>query len=230
MNRKLDDRTIDLYAWRLDEVDDGLVEGLLDAAERERAARVTRARARRRFVAARAMLRAVLATYHDEVAPGLSFTYGAHGKPAVAGRDDLAFNLSHSDEDAVLAVGRAISIGVDVERVRTDLRWEAVADRFFGPGELRALRSTPAPDRVATFFRLWTVREAYLKARGVGLDGFGAELPQLAREEGPELGESTIAWRCAELSWLPGCAAAVVWRGSPRSIRRLDLPRRRTVC
>jgi len=224
----LDDDTIHLYVWRLDDVD--CDEATLDATERARAARLTRAEVRRRFVAARATLRRVLAIYQGADASELSFAYGPHGKPELAGRSDLAFNLSHSGEKAVLAVGSEISIGVDVERIRSDLRWEGVADRFFGPDERRVLRSAPAQDRVATFFRLWTVREAYLKARGVGFDALGAEMPQLLRDASPSTGGGAVAWRCVEPGVADGDAAAIVWRGSSRSIRRLDVPARRAVC
>ncbi|HEX7176360.1 MAG TPA: 4'-phosphopantetheinyl transferase superfamily protein [Pyrinomonadaceae bacterium] len=149
----------------------------LSADEAERAARFHFARDRDRFTAARALLRAVLALYLRTEPARLRFTYGPHGKPALAGdaaggdaAAALRFNLAHSHELALVAVARAREVGVDVEHVRPDFATAEVAERFFSRREAEALRALPeGRERVEAFYRCWTRKEAYIKAKGEGL-------------------------------------------------------------
>lgn len=142
-------------------------------AEAERAARFVNDTLRRRYLRSHAALRAILGTY---TAAPLEFAEGEHGKPYLAADRDLRFNLSHSEELALMAVSREAEIGVDVERFRPLPECMAIAERFFPPGEAAALADVPAAGREVEFFRRWTRIEAKLKARGIGLYGAGAEL------------------------------------------------------
>ena len=97
----------------------------------------------------------------------VKFRYGAHGKPGLAG-SDLRFNISHSGALAVIALAR-VEVGVDVELPRPR-RSDAIARRFYTPGEIERLFAHADPERRAdAFFRLWTCKEAFLKATGEGL-------------------------------------------------------------
>jgi len=141
---------------------------ILNGEERARAARFHFERDRHRFIAGRTALRRILATYLNRTPADLVFTVGPHGKPALENLW-LEFNLSHSGGCGLLAVTRGRRVGVDVERVRADFACEDIARRFFAPAEVEALSSF-APDQYATgFFRCWTRKEAYVKARGDGL-------------------------------------------------------------
>lgn len=112
--------------------------------ERQRAARILRSPSRRRWVASRWALRGVLARYLGRPAAEIRFETGAHGKPHLAEPGDgLAFNLSHSDAVALVAVATGHEIGVDVERI--------------------------AAKRPRAFYEEWAVREARLKCLGTGL-------------------------------------------------------------
>src|SRR5579859_7358859 len=118
-------RDTDVHLWRvaLDMPDEqrDLLAGTLSEDEHVRAARLHFARDRRRFVAARGILRALLGAYLGIEPRLLQFTYGAHGKPALApthGEVWLSFNLAHSDELALYALARRRPVGVDVERMR----------------------------------------------------------------------------------------------------------------
>jgi 4'-phosphopantetheinyl transferase len=95
---------------------------------------------------------------------------GTHGKPrlATAHGVDIRFNLSHAAERAVLAVTLGREVGVDVEACR-EIEALELARRFFAPGESAAMEALPAAERTEAFFRLWTCKESYLKARGEGL-------------------------------------------------------------
>jgi len=140
---------------------------LLAPDERDRAARFHFDIHRHRFVIGRARLRVILGAYLKSPPQEISFSYTEHGKPYVS-KQSLTFNLSHAEETAVLGVTSNLAIGVDIEHMRRDLT-EGLAERYFAPAEVRALRSFPPEQQPAAFFRCWTRKEAYIKARGEGL-------------------------------------------------------------
>lgn len=142
---------------------------LLDATERGRAARFRSDAARHRFVAARAALRRVLGLLLDRDPAAIALAYGPHGKPLLPDAPGLAFNVSHSHERGLLAVGMVDALGVDIELVRSTRRFEAIGNRFFATTEAAALRQLAAAARCAAFHRTWSRKEAYLKALGTGL-------------------------------------------------------------
>ena len=127
---------------------------------------------RERFIAARGLLRIILARYLDLEPGQLRFSYGPGGKPWLApgqAAGGLSFNLSHSHDLALFAFARGREVGVDVERVGRDVLEKGLAERFFAPGEVAALQALPPDRQVEAFYHVWTCKEAYLKARGEGL-------------------------------------------------------------
>jgi len=161
--------------------------------ERERQARFGAPTPRRLDLVARGLSRAVLSRLEPGIAPGeWRFLRDADGRPSLAPPFDatgLHFNLAHTRGLVVLAVGGIAGIGVDVEsmdkRVRTEL-----ATRYFSAAESADLSALPVDARAARFLRLWTLKEAYLKATGQGIAGgldtatfwFDADAPVLQRE------------------------------------------------
>lgn len=214
----------EVHLWRI-ALDAPADAGEISAEERERAARLRFERDRRRFVAAHAALRRILGGYLGVPAAAVEFAYGRHGKPSLAGRAALHFNLSHSEELALLAVTEIGAVGVDVERERM-IELE-IADRYFAAGEVAALRALPADERQAAFFRCWTRKEAYLKARGEGvllpLDGFEVSLardqPRLARVMADA--EEAGRWQIVHLEPAPGYVAALAMRATGWPWRKL---------
>jgi 4'-phosphopantetheinyl transferase len=161
----------EVEVWRIDLASDGDMEAdfaLLDAEERARARRFRFAEHGRRFVVAHAALRSILARRVGAAPRELRFSYGTHGKPFLAEAGAPAFSLSHSHEMALCAVAPAGEIGVDVEWCR-ELPHADLADRFFAADEAAALRALPEEGRAAGFFACWTRKEAYVKAKGLGL-------------------------------------------------------------
>jgi 4'-phosphopantetheinyl transferase len=137
--------------------------------EHRRAARFHFAEGRNHYIAGRGMLRQILARYLG-IAPGdLRFGYNRHGKPCLQGEARLRFNLSHSRGLALYCVALDREVGVDVEFMRPDFACTSIAERFFSANEVAVLRELPDAERVAAFFRCWTRKEAYIKARGKGL-------------------------------------------------------------
>jgi 4'-phosphopantetheinyl transferase len=102
----------------------------------------------------------------------LRFSYSYYGKPALTtglGHDTLNFNMSHSNEMAIYGVVRNRQIGVDIERIQTDFACEEIAARIFSPQENATLRSLPPRMKHEAFFNCWTRKEAFIKAKGLGL-------------------------------------------------------------
>jgi 4'-phosphopantetheinyl transferase len=217
----------EVQLWRIDleavRADESRWQKVLSSDELTRAARFRSAGDRQRFVATRALLRAILAGYLATDPKGLSFAYSKKEKPflgpAHAG-SEIMFNVSHSGGIALLAFTRGREVGVDVEQVRRDFDLEAIARRFFSTHEQRELAALPAEERAAAFFRCWTRKEAYIKATGDGLSlplsqfdvslGTGGKNTLLAtRPDDSEAGR----WRLQEVCGGPGYIAAVCVRG-----------------
>ena len=118
-----------------------------------------------RWGAARGTLREVLGAALEKAPGEVAFRYGAHGKPMVEG---LHFNISHSGARALIALAR-VEVGADIELPRPR-RTDAIARRFYAPGEIERLFRLDDPEaRQEEFFRLWTCKEAFLKVTGEGL-------------------------------------------------------------
>lgn len=133
---------------------------LLTADEIVRADRFVFAQDRALFTVAHALLRRVLG-------PGELET-GKRGRPELKDRR-VRFNLSHTRGLIAVAVTRSADIGVDVEDMQRRSDGTSVADRFFSPIETAALFALPQAEQPERFFRYWTLKEAYIKARGLGL-------------------------------------------------------------
>ncbi len=144
-------------------------EVLLSDDEKARGLRFVTAALRHRFVAGRARLRSLLGGHVGRDPRGLVFAENAFGKPRLADHPSTHFSLSHSGDLAVLAVSDQREIGIDIERVRP-LEHLDLARRYFHPGEVAAIEAVTAPDaQLLAFFRVWTLKEAVVKAIGKGL-------------------------------------------------------------
>lgn len=145
---------------------------LLTEDERARGERYVRPEDRHTYVVARALLRTTLSRYGPTPPRAWRFVTNEHQCPFVdeaqAGTPRLYFNLSHTAGLVTLAVTRGHRVGVDVERVDRVVT-EDVAGRHFAPAEVRDLRALPAAAQPRAFFEYWTLKEAYIKARGLGL-------------------------------------------------------------
>ncbi len=152
---------LDVGPGRLEEL-----RATLSPREQARYASFAHEQHRFRWGAARGTLREVLGRALGCAPAEVSIGYGAHGKPRVAG-SELRFNISHSGALGLIALALA-EVGVDVELPRPR-RSDDIARRFFTPGENERLFALEGPARADAFFRLWTCKEAFLKATGEGL-------------------------------------------------------------
>lgn len=216
----------DVHVWRISLVrqphEIATFKRLLAPDEIARAERFYFERHHDAFVAARAGLRNTLSRYVRLPPEALAFRYGGAGKPElpelpeqISGAE-VAFNLSHSGDWAILAIARRGPLGVDIERSREMNDAAGLARRYFSAAEVAVWESLAPAEQTAAFFRCWTRKEAYLKALG---DGLRAPLDQFivtfAPGEAPRLIQAsphdTLAvWTIEDLPFDEGYTAAVV--------------------
>ncbi len=188
---------------------------LLAADEQQRAARFFFEHLRERYSVGRGFLRLLLAAYLGTSPAAVNFTYNTYGKPLLAPSHTtpLNFNLANSQDRVVYIFTPGCRAGIDLEYVRPMPDEDQLAAMFFSERESRLLRALPAPQKTETFFRLWTGKEAYLKAVGAGLAG---DLKQVEVETGENphyislAGDETAArrWLLRRFTPWPGCLAA----------------------
>lgn len=197
----------------------------LSEEELARGAAFRQARDQRRFVVGRGALRTLLARYLAVRPQELRFVRGAHGKPALAGEParGLHFNVSHAHEMALIAVRTGVEVGVDVEYGRELREADAIAARFFSPGEAAELAALPAEARRAGFYAGWTRKEAYIKLLGKGLaqplDAFQVSLhPVEARVIWVQDGDAgAVSLHTLNLP-APYAGAVATWGAMPRVV------------
>lgn len=144
---------------------------MLAMDEQARAARYRFPKDRDHFIAARGLLRVLLSRYLRVSPADFTFLYSGLGKPSLAEHQGagLRFNVSHSHGLALLAFAQGRELGVDLESVRPEVAGLRIAERYFSPAEVAALRALPESQQTEAFFNCWTRKEAYIKARGDGL-------------------------------------------------------------
>jgi 4'-phosphopantetheinyl transferase len=143
---------------------------VLSPEEQARAQRFLVEPPRRAFILTRGTLRLLLEKYLDRPASEIIFRYTEFGKPLLNEGNELRFNVSHTDGVALLAFGRGTELGVDVEKIRPVRDLKDLANRFFSISERQELNQLEREDELHTaFFRCWTRKEAYIKAKGEGL-------------------------------------------------------------
>lgn len=213
-------QSIDL--WILDSSDIELADveksyaSHLSAAERKRLAGYSLERSKKQLLLSRAFMRYVLAFYVE--IDDYDFALGAYGRPQLVSKNtgeetpnkappsqpELSFNLSHSRERFVIALSRAGVIGVDVEYSARRRRVERLMTRYFSPAEQAALIALPEQQRQERFYALWTLKESYIKARGMGLAlpladfsfAFSPQSQQISIAfDGSLAGQSAAPWR-----------------------------------
>jgi 4'-phosphopantetheinyl transferase len=129
---------------------------------------------RTHYVVAHGLLRILLGRYLLRDPRSLRFHYNPYGKPILdkegsGGSSILSFNMTHAHGMVLYAMAWGRDIGIDLERIFVDVAWEEIAEQFFSPYEVSQLRALPPAIQHEAFFACWTRKEAYLKARGLGL-------------------------------------------------------------
>lgn len=158
---------------------------------------------------AHAPVRRVLAKYLGVDPQSVQLERGAYGKPELAGGGRTRFSVARSGDVTLLAVTKGREVGVDVERIEPERAHGPIADQLFAPDEAAELRRLPFDERTRRFFQLWTRKEAYAKALGVGV---AVPLRRLRAPSG---------WTVEDVSVGEGFAAAVCVQGRGMRVRLL---------
>lgn len=208
-DNELEIRTGEVHLWLAgyDAIDAlaPLYRRLMSDRERRQEARFHFSADRRRYLVTRALTRTVLSRYFDVEPDEWEFDANECGRPFVANDlsavADISFNISHTRNLIALAIARGRTIGVDIEHVERRTYSLDVASRYFAASEYADLRRRPEQAREAAFFEYWTLKEAYLKARGYGLS---IDLDQvrfllqgrreIAVELNPDLDDNADSW------------------------------------
>jgi 4'-phosphopantetheinyl transferase len=224
---------IDLWCTYISDLGDEALwpryDALISAEERATQARFRFAKDRRRYLITRALVRTVLSRYRAVPPERWTFSVGPHGRPAIATTHScpLEFNISHSADLVMLGITSDRTLGIDVESmVAREVDVDGL-DRYFAPQERAALLALPPLARRRRFFELWTLKESYIKARGMGLaiplDAFRFELTGeqgLTLHMRPDLGDAPERWRMWQLTlrahYLAAVCAARGGETSPR--------------
>lgn len=168
-------REDEVHVWRIDLLLSPAclerLQPLLSADERTRAGKFRFQPDRDRFTATRGCLRLLLGHYLGVSPEAVQFCYGPQGKPALQfpSAAALSFNVSHSRDWALIAIGQGQPVGIDLEHIQPDFAWQAVGGLVLSPREQAILSALPPDVQSAVFFKVWTGKEAYVKATGEGL-------------------------------------------------------------
>ena len=189
--------------------------------EQARAARLRFERDRERFSTCRAALRVILGRYLNLEPGALVFDTGEYGKPTLSNQP-LEFNVSHSAELALIAVGSHGPLGIDVEALRDVRDPVELAARYFHPEERRVVDAAPPESQDSVFLTCWTRKEAVLKSMGIGLT-----LDTRRMKVGATAGDHTmkLAWRESS----PSGADSLFRAGSRLRCRLRHAPGYRTI-
>ena len=223
MELSAESRRIDIWCTYISDIGDDTLwaryEALLSDDERARRTRFRFARDRRRFLLTRALVRTVLSRYAAVRPQDWVFSSGPRGRPEIFSPSPapaLEFNISHSADLVMLGVTSGRALGIDVESLETREADIGGLDRYFTPEESAELLRLPPVCRRRRFFELWTLKESYIKARGMGLaialDAFRFELTgegALTLHMSPGLGDSPQRWRLWQFTLRSGYLAAV---------------------
>jgi 4'-phosphopantetheinyl transferase len=221
---ELPDNEIHLYFSSSEQISDlGLLnsyEKLLTEDERIQMSRFYYARHRHQYLVTRALVRSCLSAYTDIEPWEWRFTSNSYGKPEIAlpaSADQICFNLSHCRGLVMCGITRDYDIGVDVEDAQRQTR--AALDSlssYFSASEVAEINSLPADQQKQRFFDYWTLKESYIKARGMGLaiplDKFSFKFEDdrlRGFETHPDLKDEPADWQFWRISRPGGYRAAV---------------------
>lgn len=142
---------------------------LLSDNEKEKASKFRFKKDQNQFIISRGVLRVLSASYLNTNAKEIEFKYGEYGKPEFDFNCDLKFNISHSGDVGVLGFVLNFDIGVDVEKIKDDFDVLDIVSNYFSQLEIETLKKLPKEKHTEYFYRCWTRKESFIKAKSLGL-------------------------------------------------------------
>jgi 4'-phosphopantetheinyl transferase len=176
-----------------------------------------------RYIQARCLLREVLSFYRKCPPEEIIFEYAQAGKPCLKGEPPagVQFSISHAGDMVAVAVSRGRRVGVDIETMRDDISASDLSLRFFSGAEAAAVRNSQGRAKTELFFRIWTRKEALLKATGEGIGGLPG-CPALL--DAGDISLDKTAWQVRDLAPAPGYIAALATEGTGVVVRTGRFP------
>jgi 4'-phosphopantetheinyl transferase len=218
----------EIHVWRIRLDARATDTSLLSADEQTRARRLRDATRCAQFVAGRTALRRLLGAYTGTRPQALEFAYGPHGKPALPDRGP-AFNFTHSEDLALLAVASDRAVGIDIEHRNRTIHAALLARHILTRQEATAFRQVPPTRQTAALLATWTRKEAYIKALGDGfsrpLRSFSVAVPadsQPARLKLDDQAGSPQRWTFMPLDPHPDYLAALAAPGTDWTLHCFD--------
>ena len=213
---------VDVWQYSLHTNFDG-ASGLLNEDELNRANRFHFTRHQRRFTIAHAVLRLIIARYVNLAPNELIFSHNQYGKPHLLNDSSLQFNLSHSADTALLAVGQNHPVGIDLEFFSAR-PYEGIGNHLFSVRENQSLNQIPSPLKPLAFFHIWAQKEAFIKACGLGLayptQQFDVPILPPTHEDIVDLRHQTT-WKISSFMPEVACSAALCYSPLIDTIRYL---------
>ncbi|MFA5983115.1 MAG: 4'-phosphopantetheinyl transferase superfamily protein [Methylococcaceae bacterium] len=160
---------VDVWHGALDAFDGPGYWGDLTEAEQHQAGQIKHPQIQQRFVQVRSHLRQVLASYLNLPPTQIAIAKAEYGKPYLADFPELAFNLSHTANDLVIAVGLHCQLGIDIEHYLPRANLAALVKKFFADEEAAYWQALPETEQTQAFYQFWTRKEALVKASGRGI-------------------------------------------------------------
>ena len=185
---------------------------------------------RERYIKTRGFLRVMLGKYLNKEPKELDFTYNKYGKPSLpeTRENRIEFNLSHSSNVIIYAFTKTRKLGIDVERIRPVKRVKKIVERFFSEKEKQFYNSCNSKERESTFFKLWTYKEAYTKAKGLGLSLPLNQFDVPISETNKNIKDPySKIWSWHEINLDPDYAAALAVEGEDCEIKLWDINNRK---
>lgn len=202
-------------------------DSILNEEEKARAQRFYFPRHQRRFTTARATMRLILSRYLNMDAAAIEFNFNKQGKPFINHPSLLEFNLSHSGEIALLAVGKRFPVGIDLE-IFSSRPYISIGNTLFSETEIDALKQAPDSMKALTFFHLWAQKEAFIKAGGLGLSYPTTEFSvfsQLAAHQKIHDSLHQKDWQLLGFMPVIACCAALCCELSIKKLRHIKCER-----
>lgn len=187
---ELSERQTSVFLLRLNDYDHEQLYSFLSSDEKQRADRLKVELKKKQFIVSRSALRKILSNSIDIPNDEVNFYYSEHGKPFIENKYNnkaIEFNISHSDQCILIAISMKNQLGVDIEKINTEINYESLSKRFFSERENEYFRNIEPDKQLDTFYAIWTRKEAFIKATGqgiaYGLDKFSVATDRILRSK-----------------------------------------------
>jgi len=197
----------------------------LDNQESERAERFKFSKDRNCFIGSHVALRILLGKYCDCAPRAIAYEYTAYNKPTLIDNNPIQFNLSHSHNQAIIAITKNHPIGIDIEYMQEKKILTELAKRFFSSQEYEEYKSLATSQKTLGFYNCWTRKEAFVKALGIGIT---CPLKSFSVNLTPEIDAKILSvqnnqddvnqWKLFGFIPENNYCAAIAWRGPEKEL------------